>query len=1181
MRIIEDVDLPSDVITAQRDGRLVIFAGAGVSMGPPANYPSFSDLAWDVAQRAGNIVTREVGEPEDRFLGRIVDTGAHVHELIRSILSNPGSQPTPLHEVVVQIFPLLHQLRIVTTNFDPHFSTVVEAHLSTQLPTYFAPALPLGNRFTGLVYLHGSVRQDAHELIVTDRDFGRAYLTEGWARRFLQALFAEFTVLFVGYSHEDPIMRYLARGLPPKTKRFALYQDAGSSNWSQLGIVGIPYPPSPPPDTHRALLTTLCAWRDLIQMGYTEHENRIEQLVAASPPIDQENIDYISERLRDPDSAVIFKRHAKSIEWLRWVAENGFLDALFTLGDPLDEGTRILANWFADTFVAQGDAAIAVVQRKGQLLHSEMWWAIGRRVWGTLGDPGVRGLDRWLGLLLKTAPNDGSGADLLESILGDCKYPQDKTVAVLLFEYLTRPHINLEPTFYSKDEDSSDAPLVRYSVRLTTDAHGLQEAWDNFFRPNLSSFAAQLWPIVTAHLQQAYDLLNASGSASEIWDPVSFGRSAIEPHPQDKQPEAVDLLIDAARDIVETLVSVSDHRADALIDMWAGSEAPILRRLAVHGLDRSNKNANAKLLWLLKRGWLYLHPVKHEVFQLLQTAYPSAALHVQRRVLRAAERGPRLKSRSKKHRRSRSYEIYNLLLWLAQAAPGSTLTRQRFANVQAEHPDFRPRSNPDFDTWMEGGWVGHRPPVTAAEILKKSPEEQVDFFLEYRPQTLMEGGREDLLLEIERAIADSDTWGWALVNVLIRRDVDEVDLWRAIFRGWRQSSLTAAHVQTVVDFLLTHPTHAALVSDVADLLEGIGKDASTRLPESTLGSLKQLARRVWDILEQVPEQDGVISDDWLLRAFNQPSGDVLFFWLHVLSAERERRRSSWTGLPEADKQFLDQVIAGTSEAATLGRVVMASQLHFLYSLDQAWTRERVLPLLDWRIDSERAVQAWHGFLTSGNLFPALVAELLPLYESGFGHGYRALGERRNRFVEHLAYISTYLPSHPLASGWLLRFIGGAEPADRRAWAQHVGHFLSNLSDERKSQVWQEWLSDYWEQRLKGVPAPLDSGEGGAMLSWALSLSESFPAAVAMVVRGPAPHLEHTLAYRRLKESDVNDRFPADSALLLKFLLRHQPRPFWWCGDIADLVSRYVVLGVRPDLIAPIREHARRLDCSSL
>ena len=65
------------------------------------------------------------------------------------------------------------------------------------IPEVFrAPALPLGNDFNGIVHVHGAVSHPGG-MVLTDKDFGRAYLTEGWARRFLVALFRHFTVLFV------------------------------------------------------------------------------------------------------------------------------------------------------------------------------------------------------------------------------------------------------------------------------------------------------------------------------------------------------------------------------------------------------------------------------------------------------------------------------------------------------------------------------------------------------------------------------------------------------------------------------------------------------------------------------------------------------------------------------------------------------------------------------------------------------------------------------------------------------------------------------------------------------------------------------------------------------------------------------------------------------------------------
>jgi hypothetical protein len=100
-------------------------------------------------------------------------------------------------------------VRIVTTNFDPYFSRAIK-RLKIKSREYVAPALPLGDSFDGLVYLHGKIPMaDGDTMVLTDRDFGEAYVTNGWASRFLTKMFGTYNVLFVGYSGTDTVMRYL------------------------------------------------------------------------------------------------------------------------------------------------------------------------------------------------------------------------------------------------------------------------------------------------------------------------------------------------------------------------------------------------------------------------------------------------------------------------------------------------------------------------------------------------------------------------------------------------------------------------------------------------------------------------------------------------------------------------------------------------------------------------------------------------------------------------------------------------------------------------------------------------------------------------------------------------------------------------------------------------------------
>ena len=101
MWISQDVDLPQTLITAHRDGRLVVFAGAGVSMGAPSNLPSFDALATSVA--AGTLA-KHPAEALDAFLGRLEQHGVEVQARTRTIIDDSTSRPRPMHERIVRLF---------------------------------------------------------------------------------------------------------------------------------------------------------------------------------------------------------------------------------------------------------------------------------------------------------------------------------------------------------------------------------------------------------------------------------------------------------------------------------------------------------------------------------------------------------------------------------------------------------------------------------------------------------------------------------------------------------------------------------------------------------------------------------------------------------------------------------------------------------------------------------------------------------------------------------------------------------------------------------------------------------------------------------------------------------------------------------------------------------------------
>ena len=262
MWITDSVDLPSEVVEAHSDGRLVFFVGAGASLDAPSSLPSFGKLARDLANAAR--VPFDETAAIDLFLGSMpanFDTHGHAHRMI----SRSDSTFNPTHSEIVRVASAIGSARIVTTNFDDHLWSAAVAESVQIDDKWIGPALPLGDAFTGIVHLHGSVLRMPNELVLTDRDFGRAYLTDAWATRFLQKMFEEFTVLFVGYSHDDPIMRYLSLGLPSKTRRYVLTHRPADDKWSHLGILPVGYPATD--EDHGALLAALRAWDSRARMG--------------------------------------------------------------------------------------------------------------------------------------------------------------------------------------------------------------------------------------------------------------------------------------------------------------------------------------------------------------------------------------------------------------------------------------------------------------------------------------------------------------------------------------------------------------------------------------------------------------------------------------------------------------------------------------------------------------------------------------------------------------------------------------------------------------------------------------------------------------------------------------------------------------------------------------------------
>lgn len=310
--------IPDDLITAHDEGRVILFCGSGISRAR-ANLPDFMELATSVLDSIGSAPesrARKVKEaakqaPKIDGLGALIAADTIFSQLedefpldliqkhVARALHKPDAD-LAAHRMLLDLARGPDgRIRLVTTNFDRMFEAC-----EPEITTHVAPDLPDPARadlFQGIIHLHGMVTADyegalcraGHErgFVLSAADFGGAYLVHGWAAQFIQKLIAEYQIVFVGYSADDPPVRYLLEALggnPAGDRRLYAFQEGDDDHaralWRRKGVEAICYDPA---DGHRTLWETLRAWAERARDPDAWHGRLLDEAAAgprAMPP---------------------------------------------------------------------------------------------------------------------------------------------------------------------------------------------------------------------------------------------------------------------------------------------------------------------------------------------------------------------------------------------------------------------------------------------------------------------------------------------------------------------------------------------------------------------------------------------------------------------------------------------------------------------------------------------------------------------------------------------------------------------------------------------------------------------------------------------------------------------------------------------------------------------------------
>ena len=351
MRFFADgPSIPDELLWERDEGKVVFFCGAGVSRAY-ASLPDFFGLANVVAKHLGigkdsdayrlihsaHEIEKNAGISglisADRIFGLLERDfrAGDIEEAVASAL-NPEKQDSPKKPDYLEAHQILLDLatgedgkvRLVTTNFDRLFE-----QCRKKLKIWQPPKLPDPSRvdeMDGIVYLHGLATKDykgaeGDGFILSTSQFGKAYLAEGWATQFIRQILDNYTIVFVGYSADDPPVQYLLEALfkmkGTHNKIYAFQSDDGEdviNRWKFKGVMPICFPAG----SYDILWKTLEAWAQRARNPDKWYEQVIKKFARnprALQPFERGQIAHI---VSSSEGAKKFA-HAKPVPSAEWL----------------------------------------------------------------------------------------------------------------------------------------------------------------------------------------------------------------------------------------------------------------------------------------------------------------------------------------------------------------------------------------------------------------------------------------------------------------------------------------------------------------------------------------------------------------------------------------------------------------------------------------------------------------------------------------------------------------------------------------------------------------------------------------------------------------------------------------------------------------------------------------------
>ena len=578
-----------------------------------------------------------------------------------------------------------------------------------------------------------------------------------------------------------------------------------------------------------------------------------------------------------------------------------------------------------------------------------------------------------------------------------------------------------------------------------------------------------------------------------MYSDSSLYRPSIAAHDQNRHhgKEGLGRLIDLVRDSYLELARRNRARGDNLIRRWVLTGDSLFRRLALHALTENPKSdihLARQILVSGRRAGVWDWELRREVLRFFRLAGSRLPRSLRVEIIRAIHAGPKPKPRRLPPNYTALIRREKALRLKKLAVSGARLDKRSRALAEElkAGPDVDEERD-EFGRWMgEAQWIGDE---------------------DFAPRNLLEGTVADVAAAIKDDGIRSDEFrGLARLQpekaAEALEQLRDEDIWLGSFWQqflWSMPDLSehedgnVALWQRVFEVLLRAPDELfdEIDTTVAEFVKELANAYGTEREEE----IETLWARAWSAVGRRRLEALAVLDEPLTDALNDTAGRLADAALARLSKYGPEGGDC---LPTPVRPYFE-AIAGEPNGH-LGRVMLATRLHYLFFVDPDWVRERLIPLFN-PGQSEEASNLWYAYGWSQSIGPNLLHSLKEFFLRVFREG--QVTARTEHYLTLLFVVICMEAPNELMEEEVHGVMGALSEDGLKIVLASLRDRLRG-EDSKRAQIWREkiqpWLEEYWPR-----PAARNTpGTSKVIVEMLAKCGDAFPQAVAWALEHLRP-----------------------------------------------------------------------------